>query len=93
MIIKTPYEDFFWYHDFTDWLNEDEIITTVVITVYAKGEEVFSVIGDAFPYNQKKARYRVFGEVLGEYDVSIQIETSNNQKFEDFEKIVIIKKR
>lgn len=95
MIIKTTYESFFMYHEFRrsdgqGWLNESETIkagTTPVVKIYEEesGADVTQdMVSDIGIYNSTKVKFLLKGGTAKKfYQIHIQIESSNNQKFED----------
>lgn len=91
MIKKTPYEEFFRYHDFTPWLNETETIASVSVKAYYDTLEQAGMISDAAPYDGKKVIYVLKGGTPSrKYKIVIQIVSSNGQKFEDRIDVVVI---
>lgn len=85
MVKKTAYEEFFRYHDFTQWLNEDEEISQTDVTIYnSLGEEEPDMVNNVAGYDKKKVRYKLTGGESGkQYRIRIRIVTSNHQRFED----------
>lgn len=85
--IKTPYEEFFRYHDFDNWLNESETLISGDVIVLEKetGEDVSdSMVSDIEIDDDTKVKYLIkSGEAGKTYTVEIQCITSNGQKFED----------
>lgn len=94
MISKTSYEEIFRYHEFyrsdgKGWLTASETIITAAVTAKEKdtGADVSAaMISDVAPYGSPltKVKYKLkAGTADKVYIITIQITTSNNQKFED----------
>ena len=84
---KSVYEEFFRYHDFSNWLNESETLSTGNVIVLNKETEEDvsdSMVSDIEVYDDVKVKYLIKGGTTGTtYTVKIQCTTINGQKFED----------
>lgn len=90
-ITKTPYEEIFRYHQFRradgrGWLNDQETLSTVAVTVKdsAGVDQSSTMVSGAAVYQQTYAVYMLKAGTSGTaYTVNIRATTSNGQKFED----------
>lgn len=91
MIKKTMYEEFYRYHDFSLWLEEEEGISFADVKAYHEDNEQQDMLSDIGIYNQKLVRFRIKGGQAGkQYRVSIKIITTNGQKFEDILSMLVV---
>jgi hypothetical protein len=84
---KRVYEEFFRYHDFDNWLNNEETLTDVDIIILEKLTDIdvsADMVGNISVYENVKVKYLIkAGTANITYIVKIQCTTTNNQKFED----------
>lgn len=91
MIEKRPSESFFRYHEFRradgqGWLNNEETLTGTPNVSIISAETATAhpeMVADVAVYNQTSVRYRLMGGTRGSYFVTITVQTSNGQAFED----------
>lgn len=90
-IEKRSAESFFRYHEFRradgrGWLDEGETLTgTPGVSVVEAGTGTAhpEMASEAAVYSQTAVRYRLAGGTPGSYFVTITVETSGGQVFED----------
>lgn len=97
-IEKRPAESFFRYHEFRradgqGWLANEETLTGtpgVSIISADNGAARPEMVSQVAVYNQTSVRYRLAGGTPGSYFVTIAVETSGGQVFEDRLMLVVL---
>ena len=87
MFTKRAYEEFFRYHDFTNWLDEAVNLSSgeVIVKNKSTDEDVSTaMVSDVSVYQDKKIKYKIKAGASGlKYLVIIRAIDSNGQKWED----------
>lgn len=98
-IYKRSSEIIYWYHQFKredgqGWLRTGETISAaaVAVTDCATDADVSAAMVDSIsPWATTQVIYRLKGGVSGSsYDVTIAVDTDNNQHFEDVLRLKVI---
>ena len=86
MFAKRSSEEYFRYHDFTNWLDAAVNLSSGEVIVTNKTGEDFSItmVSDVSAYQDKKIKYKIKAGVPGHhYLVIIRAIDTNGQKWED----------
>ena len=86
MFAKRSSEEFFRYHDFTNWLDQTVNLTSGEVIVKSKNGEDFSttMVSNVQVFENKKIIYKIKAGVGGHhYTVIIRAVDTNGQKWED----------
>lgn len=69
---KSSFEEFFRYHDFTQWLPTENIATAIVIVKEKEADEEKSdMVSDVAPLGDKKVVYKIKGGTSGKNIMSL----------------------
>ena len=92
-ITKTNYEEFYRYHDFADWLDGTETISSCEVKIYERdtGTDVSSTLVSNVICQTPKVIYKLKGGTAGKlYTIKIKITSSTGQKFEDWMELKVL---
>ena len=84
-ITKTTYEEFYRYHDFADWLDGTETISSCEVKIYERDTGTCpTTLVSNVSCQTPKVIYKLKGGDAGKlYTIKIKITSSTGQKFED----------
>jgi len=83
---KTAYEEFYRYHDFANWLQSGEVLSSQIVTIYEKntGAEETTTMISGTSVQTTKVLYKIKAGIANKtYMIKIKVITNTGQKFED----------